>query len=79
MSVVFILKYILGQSIFESGGSKDRKNGALNVVDVYIFSEFEKNRVITLISKRDIYYISNSIWCCRFCRKNIYSLPFVYV
>ena len=38
MSVIFTLKDIMGLSIFVSGGSKDRKNGALNVVDVSIFS-----------------------------------------
>ena len=38
MSVVFTLKYILGLSIFVFGGNKERKNGALNVVDVAIFS-----------------------------------------
>ena len=37
ISVVFKLKYILGLSIFVSGGSKERKNGALNVVGVSIF------------------------------------------
>ena len=36
--VVFTLNYILGLSIFVSYGSKWRKNGALNVVDVSIFS-----------------------------------------
>ena len=41
-SVVFTLKYILGLSIFVSGGSKERKNGAFKVVDVSIFSYFEK-------------------------------------
>ena len=38
MSVVFTLKYIMGMSIFVSGGSKERKNGALKVVDVAILS-----------------------------------------
>ena len=38
MSVVFTLTNILGLSIFVFGGNKDRKNGALNVVDVEIFS-----------------------------------------
>ena len=38
MSVVFTLKDIMGLSIFVSGGSKDRKNGALKVVDVAILS-----------------------------------------
>ena len=37
MSVVFTLKYILGLSIFVSDGNKERKNGALNVVDFAIF------------------------------------------
>ena len=41
MSVVFTLKYILFLSIFVAGGSKERKNGALKVVDVAIFSYFE--------------------------------------
>ena len=36
MSVVFTLKYILGLSIFVSGGSYERKNGALKGVDVAI-------------------------------------------
>ena len=40
-SVVFTLKYILGLSIFVSGGSKERKNDALKVVGVSIFSYFE--------------------------------------
>ena len=38
MSVVFSLRDIMGLSIFVSGGSKDRKNGALKVVDVAILS-----------------------------------------
>ena len=42
MSVVFTLKDIMGRSIFVFGGNKERKNGALNVVDVAIFSSFEK-------------------------------------
>ena len=42
MSVVFTLKYMLGLSIFVFGGSKERKNGALNVVEFPIFSSFEK-------------------------------------
>ena len=29
-------------SIFVSGGNKERKNGALNVVNFAIFSSFEK-------------------------------------
>ena len=37
MSVFFNLKDILGMSIFVFGGNKERKNGALNVVDVSIF------------------------------------------
>ena len=37
MSVVFTLKDILGLSIFMFSGNKERKNGALNVVDVGIF------------------------------------------
>ena len=41
MSVVFTLKDILGPSIFVFGGNNERKNGALNVVDVSIFSQFE--------------------------------------
>ena len=36
MSVVFILKDILGLSISVSFGSKERKNGALKVMDVAI-------------------------------------------
>ena len=38
MSVFFTLKDILGMSIFVFGGNKERKNGALNVVDVAISS-----------------------------------------
>ena len=38
MSVFFTLKGILGLSIFVTGGIKDRKNGALKVVGVSIFS-----------------------------------------
>ena len=41
MSVVFILKDIMGLIIFVSGGSKERKNGALKVVYVAICSQFE--------------------------------------
>ena len=41
MSVVFTLKDILFLSIFVAGGSKERKNGALKVVYVVIFSYFE--------------------------------------
>ena len=41
MSVAFNLKDILGLSIFVSGGSKDRKNGALKVLYVLIFLWFE--------------------------------------
>ena len=36
MSVVFTLKDILGLSIFASGGSDERKNDTLKVVDVDI-------------------------------------------
>ena len=42
MSVVFTLKYILGLSNFVFSGNKERRNGALNVGDVAIFSLFEK-------------------------------------
>ena len=38
MSVVFTLNDILGLSIFVYGGNEERKNGALNIVDFYIFS-----------------------------------------
>ena len=38
MSVFLTLKDILGLRIFVSGGSKESKNGTLNVVDVDIFS-----------------------------------------
>ena len=38
MSVVFTLQDILGLSIFLSGENEESKNGALNVVDFYIFS-----------------------------------------
>ena len=38
MSVVFTLKDITSLIIFVSGGSKGHKNGALNVVDLAIFS-----------------------------------------
>ena len=41
MSVIFTLKDILGLSIFVFGGKKERKNGALNVVGISIFSWFE--------------------------------------
>ena len=44
MSVVFALKCILGKSIFVSGGSKERRNGALNVVDFFIFLSLEKSK-----------------------------------
>ena len=37
ISVVFTLKDIMVLIIFVSGGSKERKNGALKVVDVAIF------------------------------------------
>ena len=43
ISVVFTLKYILGLNIFVFGGNKDRKNGALNVADISIFSWFGKS------------------------------------
>ena len=36
ISIILNLKYILGQIIFVSGGSKERRNGALNVVDFHI-------------------------------------------
>ena len=42
MSVVFNLKDILGVSIFVSGGNKERKNGALDVVDL-LFSHHLEN------------------------------------
>ena len=38
MLVVFTLKYIMSMSIFFSGGSDERKNGALKVVEFSIFS-----------------------------------------
>ena len=38
----FFLKDILGLIIFVFGGNKERKHGALNVVDAAIFSLFEK-------------------------------------
>ena len=38
MSVVFTLKDIMGLSIVVSGGGKERKNGALKVLDVAILS-----------------------------------------
>ena len=38
MSVFFNLKYILGLSIFVSDCNKERKNSALNFLDVAIFS-----------------------------------------
>ena len=38
MPVIFTLKYILGLSIFVSGGIKGSENFALKVVDVAIFS-----------------------------------------
>ena len=37
MLVVFTLKYIIGLSIFVSGGSKELKKGALKALDVAIF------------------------------------------
>ena len=39
----FILKDILGLSTLLFGGNKERKNGALNVLDVAILSWFEKS------------------------------------
>ena len=36
MSFVFTLKHIIGLRIFLSGGSDERKNSALNVVNVAI-------------------------------------------
>ena len=41
-SVVFTLKDIMELGIFVSGGSDDRKNGAPKVLDITIFSQFEK-------------------------------------
>ena len=38
MPVVFYLKDIMGLSIFVSGGNKERKNGALKVLEVAIIS-----------------------------------------
>ena len=38
MSFVFTLRGIMGLSIFVFGGNTERKKGALNVVDVAIFS-----------------------------------------
>ena len=38
MSFIFTLKDIMGLSIFVFDGNKERKNGALNVVDVEMFS-----------------------------------------
>ena len=44
------LNYILGLSIFVSGDNKERKNGALNVVDVDIYPWFEKlSRTIQIL------------------------------
>ena len=34
----FTLKYIMGLSIFAFGGNKERKSGAMNIVDVVILS-----------------------------------------
>ena len=42
MAAVFTLKDIPGLSIYLSGGNKERRNDVLNVVDVDIFSWFEK-------------------------------------
>ena len=41
VSVVFTQKDIMGLSIFISGGSKERKNGALKVMDVAMLSLIE--------------------------------------
>ena len=41
MSVVFTLKFIVGLGIFLSGGSKERKNGALKVVYITIFNSLK--------------------------------------
>ena len=68
ISVVFTLKYILGLSIFVSSGIKEHKNGALKVVDVAIFSQFDFF-VVPFRSERALDYISNMIWCLRFCKK----------
>ena len=38
MPVLFTLKYILGVSIFVSGGNEEHKNGALNVVNYSMIS-----------------------------------------
>ena len=38
MSVIFTLKNIMGMIFFVSGGSDERKNGALKVVDIGILS-----------------------------------------
>ena len=38
MSVLFTLKDFLGRSIFVSGGSKEHKNGVLDIVDIAILS-----------------------------------------
>ena len=40
ISVALTLRYILGRSIFVCGGSNKCRNGALNVVDIYISSSF---------------------------------------
>ena len=40
ISVALTLRYILGRSIFVCGGSNTCRNGALNVVDIYISSSF---------------------------------------
>ena len=42
MSIFFIIKDILGLSLFVFGGNKERKNGALNVLEVSIFSYYEE-------------------------------------
>ena len=42
---------MLGLSIFVFGDNKERKNGALNVVDVAIFSSFENFSHLIQISE----------------------------
>ena len=42
MEVVFPLKNIVGLSIFVFGRSKERKNGAMNVVYIAVFSYLER-------------------------------------
>ena len=65
MSVFFTPKYILWKSIFVSCGSKERKYGALNVVDFTVFSYFVRY-------KGTLDYITNMIWCWKFFGKNNY-------